>query len=119
MLYVPATKEDGKSAEKLRGVVADAVGDDAAGEIVGRIMRLYGGTQQYIPLERNAFRKTIALEIFARLGTDGATMTDLALEYKITFSHGYRLWREGQAERLRATMPFLPFLELAEDNNGD
>jgi len=118
MVYVPAAKEDGRSAERLRGIVADAVGDGAAEEIVGRIMRLYGNTQQYIPLERNAFRKTIALEIFTRLGDEGTTMTDLALEYGITFSHGYRLWREGRAERLRSTMPYLPFLEFGEDNNG-
>ena len=118
MAYIPAGKDDGKSAERLRGVIADAVGDGAAEAIVERIMALYGGTQVYFPLERRAFRKTIALEIFARLGRDGATMNDLAREYGITFSHGYALWREGRAEKLRPTMPYLPFLELAESNNG-
>jgi len=117
LLYVPARKEDGIAADKLRGVLADAVGDGPAEEMLERIMRLYGGIQIYLPLERNAFRKTIALEIFARLGTDGLTMTDLAREYGITFSHAYTLWREGRAEKLRPSMPYLPFLELAEDNN--
>jgi len=117
VVYVPSAKEGGKSAERLRGVVADAVGDGAAEEITGRIMRLYGNTQQYIPLERNAFRKTIALEIFTRLGDGGTTMTDLALEYGITFSHGYRLWREGREEKLRPQMPYQPFLGFGENNN--
>jgi len=118
MAYIPSKKEDGKSAESLRGILADAVGDGAADEVLGKIMRLYGGTQQYFPLERKAFRKAIALEIHARLGADGTTMTDLAREYGITFSHGYALWREGRAERLRPTMPYLPFMELSEGNNG-
>ena len=118
MVYVPTKKDDGKSAESLRGAMADAVGDRAADEVLDKIMRLYGGTQQYIPLERNAFRKAIALEIFARLGADGTTMTDLAREYGVTFSHGYALWREGRAERLRPTMPYLPFVELGDNNGG-
>jgi len=114
MVYVPGRKDDGRSAERLRGVVADAVGDGDAEEIVGRIMRLYGNTQVYFPMERNAFRKTIALEIYERAGGGGASMGELAREYGVSFAQAYRLWGEGRAERLRPSMPYLPFLELSE-----
>jgi len=102
---------------EMRGVLADAVGDAAAEHIMGRIVALYGGTQVYFP--RDAFRMTIALEIYERLGKDGTTMSDLAREYGISDSHGYRLWREGRKEKLHRTMPYLPFLELGESNNRD
>jgi Mor family transcriptional regulator len=119
MLYIPAKKDDGASAENLRSVLADAVGGSDAEKILSRIMGLYGNMQLYFPLERTAFRKTIALEIFARCGSGGCTMNDLAREYGISAMHGYRLWRIGQQEKLKPSMPFLPFLELAENNNCD
>ncbi|GHV76494.1 hypothetical protein AGMMS49942_13150 [Spirochaetia bacterium] len=119
MIYVPAKKETGISAEKLRGIVADVVGDSAAVEIVGKIMKLYGNMQVYIPLERKAFRKIIALEIYERSGKNGISMNDLAREYGISFTLAYHLWQEGQHEKLKPSIPYLPFLELAESNNGD
>jgi len=118
MVYIPSRKEDGESAERLREIVEDATDGDAAARIVARMMRLYGGTQQYLPLERTAFRKVIAMEIFARVGERGVTMNDMAREYGVSFTQAYRLWREGRAEKLRPTMPYLPFLELSESNNG-
>jgi len=118
MVYVPAKKEDGRSAEKLRGVIADAVGEAAADEIVAKIMRLYGNMQIYFPMEKNAFRKVISLEIFERSGKDNVTMDDLAREYGISFTQAYRLWQHGQREKLKPSMPYLPFLELAESNNN-
>jgi len=118
MAYIPAERENGSWGEKLRGVLADAVGDGAAAAILEKIMRLYGGMQIYFPMERNAFSKTIALEIFERHGSNGITMNDLAREYGISFAQAYRLWGEGQAEKLCPTMPYLPFLELAEGNNS-
>jgi Mor family transcriptional regulator len=114
MTYIPAKKENGTSAKNLRGVLADAVGDSAAEKILGRIMTLYGSMQLYFPLERTAFRKTIALEIYERCGNDGCTMNDLAREYNISAMSAYRLWELGQHEKLRPTMPYLPFLEMAE-----
>ncbi|MDR0376511.1 MAG: hypothetical protein LBH70_01830 [Spirochaetaceae bacterium] len=117
MVYIPARKEDGASAENLRRVIADAAGESAAGKIVGRIMRLYGGMQIYFPLERTAFRKIIALEIYARAGSNGCAMNDLAREYNISFTFAYDLWKEGRREKLKPSMPYLPFLELAGDNN--
>jgi Mor family transcriptional regulator len=119
MTYIPVKKKDGTLAENLRRVIADAVGDGAAEEIVGKIMRLYGSIQVYFPLERKAFRKTIALEIFARVGNNGCTMNDMAREYGISSDYAYKLWKKGQYEKLKPSMPYLPFLELAENNNHD
>jgi len=101
------------NAEML-GVLADAVGDAAAGRIMGKMAALYGGRQVYFP--RGAMRRTTALEIFERLGKNGTTMADLAREHGISDSHGYDLWREGRAERLRPSAPYLPFPEI---NNPD
>jgi len=117
MIYIPARKGDGNSAEKLRGVIADAVGDAAANEIVGKIMRLYGNMSIYIPMENNAFRAVIALEIFERYDKGTVSMDDLAREYRISFSQAFRLWKRGQREKLKPSMPYLPFLELTESNN--
>jgi Mor family transcriptional regulator len=114
MTYIPARKKDGVSAENLYRVIADAAGDPAAEKILDRIMRLYGNMQVYFPLERRAFRKIIALEIFERCGKDGVTMNDLAREYNICFSFAYHLWEIGRHEKLKPSMPYLPFLELAE-----
>jgi Mor family transcriptional regulator len=119
MVYIPARKEDGISAENLRRVITDAVGDTDAENILGRIMKLYGNMQIYFPLERTAFRKTIALEIYERCGNDGCGMNDLAREYNISAMHAYHLWKIGQHEKLKPSMPYLPFLELTESNNPD
>jgi Mor family transcriptional regulator len=117
MLYIPAKKENGKSAENLRRLLTDAVGEADAAKITVKIMRLYGNMQLYIPMEKYAFRKIIALEIYTRCGRDGNTMNALARDYNISFSFAYDLWKEGQYEKLEPSMPFLPFLELAENNN--
>jgi Mor family transcriptional regulator len=114
MVYIPARKEDGMSAAKLRSIITDAVGERTAARIAGKIMRLYGGMQIYIPLERTAFRTVIALEIYNRFGKGDGTMNDLAREYNISFSYAYELWKAGRREKLKPSMPFLPFLELAQ-----
>jgi len=114
MIYIPGKKANGSSAKNLRGVIADAVGDGYAEKILGKIMLLYGSMLVYIPLEEKAFSKTIALEIYERLGKDGTTMNDLAREYHISFTHAYELWKLGQREKLNPSMPYLPFLEMAE-----
>jgi Mor family transcriptional regulator len=114
MIYIPVKKKDGTSAGNLRRVITDAAGDSAAEKIVGKIMRMYGNMQLYIPLERCAFRTIIALEIYERYGKDGVTMNDLAREYNISFTFAYNLWKKGRHEKLKPSMPYLPFLELAE-----
>jgi Mor family transcriptional regulator len=119
MTYIPAKKKEGILAENLRRVIADAVGDSPAEKILDRIMTLYGSMQVYIPLERTAFRKIIALEIYKRYGNDGSSINDLARDYNISFSCAYNFWKLGQHEKLKPSMPYLPFLELAESNNPD
>jgi len=114
MVYIPEKKENGISAERLRGILADAVGDSAAEKILGKIMALYGTMQLYIPFERTAFRKTIALEIFERYGNDENSINDFARHYNISFATAYRYWKIGQREKLKPSMPYLPFLELTE-----
>jgi Mor family transcriptional regulator len=119
MIYIPARKKNGTSAENLRRVIADAAGDFAGEKIVDRIMRMYGSTQIYVPLERTAFRKTIALEIYERYGKSGVTMNDLARDYHISFTCAYNFWKLGRREKLKPSMPYLPFLEPAGSNNPD
>jgi Mor family transcriptional regulator len=118
MIYIPAKKETGTSAENLRRVLADAAGDYDGEKILGKIMALYGNMQLYIPMERTAFRKIIALEIYARYGNDGSSMNDLAREYNISFTLAYSLWKIGRHEKLKPSMPYLPFLEMADNNSG-
>jgi Mor family transcriptional regulator len=118
MIYIPVKKETGTSAENLRGVLADAVGGCDAEKILGKIMMLYGNMQLYIPLERTAFRKTIALEIYERYGNDGSNMNDLARNYGISFTLAYNLWKLGRHEKLNSSLPYLPFLEVATNNNS-
>ena len=117
-IYIPAKKEKGRSAKNLRGIIADAVGDGEAEKILGKIMRLYGNISLYIPMEKKAFCKTIALEIYERR-RDDVTMNDLAREYGISFNSAYALWKVGQREKIKSTMPFLPFLEMVENTNPD
>jgi Mor family transcriptional regulator len=117
MVYIPAKKETGRAAENLRRVLADAAGERGAEKILGRIMALYGTMQLYIPMERTAFRKVIALEIYERCGSEGIAMNDLARDYNISFTHAYSLWKEGRREKLKPSMPYLPFLEMAGSNN--
>jgi Mor family transcriptional regulator len=111
MVYIPARENAG---DGLLGVMADAVGDEAAEKILSRIRRFYGGASVYFPLERGAFRKTVALEIYNKCGTGGVTANDLAREYGISFAQVYRLWREGRRETLEKSLPYLTFLELTQ-----
>jgi len=117
MIYIPVRKKNGSSAGNLRGVVADAVGDSYAEKILARIMALYGAMQIYIPLERTAFRETIALEIYERHGGDGPSMNDLARQYGIAANTAYRRWKKGQKEKIKPSTPWQPFLEFDENNN--
>jgi len=116
MAYVPVKKDDGQSAEKLRGVLADAVGDKPAQEMLDKLMFRFGGLQLYIPFEHRAFKKTIALEIYERNQQNGESMDCLACDYHISFTHAYRLWHIGRKEKYAKTLPYLPFLEMANNN---
>jgi len=105
MIYIPGKKADGVCAENLRGVIADAVGDNYAEKILEKIMILYGGLQVYIPQENKAFRKTIALEIYERHVREETSINDLAREYQISFTLAYKLWKQGQHEKLKPSIP--------------
>ena len=66
-IYIPRYKKDGDgTAEDLRGILADAVGDHDAEIILSCIMEMFGGVQVYLPHERNAFRRELADEIYER-----------------------------------------------------
>jgi hypothetical protein len=100
MIYIPIKKDTGESAKKIRKVLADAVGEKPAREILKKLMFRFGGLQIYIPLERHAFRKTIALEIYERNFTKNESLNDIAREYNVSFAFAYTLWREGQKVKL-------------------
>ena len=117
LVYVPVKKDDGRSAEKIRGVLADAVGDKPAQEMLDRLMACFGGLQIYIPFEHKAFKKIIGLEIYERNRQNGESMDSLAGDYRISFSHAYRLWHIGQREKFDSSLPYLPFLELSYNNS--
>jgi hypothetical protein len=112
MLSVPAKKADGKTGSEVYGVIAEATNDRVARAALKKLMALYGGCQIYVPFERSEFRKVIALEIFKRYGKEGVTMNDLAREYGVSFTHAYRLWREGQRETVKKTLPYQPYLDF-------
>ena len=114
MIYIPLKKDSGAAAGKIRNVLADAVGDKAAQDILEKLMFRFGGFQMYIPMERTAFRKTIALEIYERNYKNNESINDLAREYNISFTLAYTLWKQGQHEKLKPSTPYLPFLETAE-----
>jgi hypothetical protein len=112
MVSVPAREAGGKTGCAVHGIIAEATNDKVAGAALKKLMALYGGCQIYVPFERSQFRKIIALEIFARYGKDGLTMNDLAREYGVSFTHAYRLWREGQRETVKKTLPYQPYLDF-------
>jgi Mor family transcriptional regulator len=114
MVYVPAKKDSGESAERIRGVLADAVGDEPAQKMLDKLMFQWGTMQLYIPLEKCAFRKTIALEIYERNHQKNESMNNLAREYNISFTFAYTLWREGRREKYDQTLPYLPFSEFLQ-----
>ena len=94
LVYIPRLRSDGKTAEALRGVLADAVGDLDAHPIVGRFMQLFGGVQYYIPKEFRAFRGEIRREIYERCDGTQETMNALCREYGVCYTQVYRMCRE-------------------------
>lgn len=64
--------------------------------ILQKWMDTFRGNQIYLPFERNAFRKTIAQEIYKRY--DGSTdcLFNLVHEYGISYTQVYRLYKEGR-----------------------
>jgi Mor family transcriptional regulator len=111
IIYVPNKKTDGKSAESLRGILADAVGDGDGEKILEKVMFHYGGLQVYMPLERCAFRRDIAAEIFGKYDGEENKIGDLCREYNMSFTQVYKLWYEGRKVKLEKEAPALDFGE--------
>lgn len=101
MIFLPKFKKDNsETAEQIRGVLADAVGDPAAETMLDVLMSQFGGVSLYIPQESRAFRDEMAKEIKERYDGTQETMRDLCRDYKISFAQVYRLWhRAEQIER--------------------
>lgn len=97
LIYVPLNKADGESAKRVRGVLADEVGDADAEKVLERLMTFYGGMQIYIPLEKTGFKRDIALEIYEKYKGGGEGMSKLCREYNMTYTQVYRLWHDAAA----------------------
>lgn len=100
LLYIPLSKVDGASAEKIRGVLADEVGDGDAEKILSKLMMFYGGLQIYIPLERTGFKGDIAQEIYEKYDGTNESMNEICREYNVTFAQVYRSVH-GVMEKIR------------------
>lgn len=90
LLYIPQNKVDGESAEKIRGVLADEVGDKDGEKILEKLMAFYGGVQLYVPLERTGFKKDIANEIYEKYYGTNESMSELCRNYNLSFAQVYR-----------------------------
>jgi Mor family transcriptional regulator len=106
LVYIPARKTTGKRTEELHGVLRDAVGDRDADLILEKLMALYGGYQIYIPMEKGAFRDTIAAEIYERYDGSSETLGDLCREYHVSFSSLYKLYYRGRDNKSQLNFQF-------------
>ena len=95
-IYIPARDGGGVSAEEIRGVLVESVGEHEARLMLSNIMALLGGVQVYVPKESRAFRECIAQEVFEKHDGSIGSMRELCREYSISFVQIYRLWREGR-----------------------
>ncbi len=108
MIFLPKfKKEKSETAEQLRGVLADAVGDGAAETMLDVLMAQFGGVPLYIPQECRAFRDEIAKEIKERYDGKQETMRDLCRDYKISFAQVYRLWHHAERLAIEGKQPGL------------
>jgi Mor family transcriptional regulator len=105
LIYIPKHKTSGDTTEELHGVLRDAAGDADSGRMLKKLMALYGGYQIYIPIEKKAFKKIIAREIYEHYGVD-KTIGDLCREYNISFNTVYRFFYEGRDEKLQGKFEF-------------
>ena len=106
LVYVPAHKTTGHTTEELRGILRDAAGDPGADLLLEKLMALYGGCQVYIPMEKKAFRRMIALEIYEKFDGINNTLGDMCREYHISFNTVYALYHEGRDEKAQMQFSF-------------
>lgn len=98
MIFLPRFKKDSsETAEQIRGVLADAVGDAAAETMLETLMSQFGGVPLYIPQECRAFRNEMAKEIKERYDGTQETLRALCRDYKISFVQVYRLWHIAES----------------------
>ena len=98
-IYIPVRTVNRISADALLGVLADAVGDREAELILEKITRLFGGGCVYIPFEKRAFKREIALEIYESCyGKE--KFREFIHKYSISFSQVYSLWKMGRKYKL-------------------
>jgi Mor family transcriptional regulator len=109
IVYIPVVRSKGDTAEKLRGIIADATDDGTAEKMLECIMLVFGGIQVYFPLERCGFKREMAVEIFKKYDCDTIKNGDLCREYNISFTQVYNLWREGQKIKIEEKSPRLDF----------
>ena len=100
MYYIPVKKKDGRLFTEMYETLREAVGERAANIIRDKIMALYGGFQLYIPLERTAFEKVIAEEIYRRAMDENASIREIFRDYGICFTRAYQLWKKGRKIKL-------------------
>jgi Mor family transcriptional regulator len=106
LLYIPLSKTGGKTTEDLYGVLRDAVGDFHAERMLGRLMTLFGGTPVYIPMEKGAFRRIIAREIYDRYDGTNEALRNICREYSISYTQLYRLYYAGRDEKAQGKFEF-------------
>ena len=106
LIYIPTTKASGKTADDLRGVLADAIGDYDAEIVLKKIMILFGGVQVYVPMESRAFRKEISVEIYNQYDGTQESMRELCRNYNMSFVQLYRLWAQGRENAKQLVFDF-------------
>jgi Uncharacterized conserved protein len=106
LISIPRSAKNSTTADDLRGIIADEIGDPDAEKIVSCLMNFFGGTQLYIPMETRAFSGEIAREIYARYNGTTESMREICREYKISYMQVYRLYHRAADELLQNKFDF-------------
>lgn len=99
LLYLPRSLRESKHVQRLLAAISDEIGDGLAEKVLIRLMKVFGGSQLYLPLEHVAFRDEIADEIFHRYDGSGDRLSELCIEFAISFTQVYRLFHHGKQRR--------------------
>lgn len=96
IIFLPKfKKENSETAEQIRGVLADAVGDPTAEIMLDVLMSQFGGVPLYIPKEDRAFRDELAKEIKEKYDGTKEMRGELCRIYNMSFSQIYRLYHRA------------------------
>ena len=95
-------------AEDLVSSVDKVLGEKEKSKKVARqVMRDFGGSQIYIPLERSAFKEDIENEMYEMY--NGANISEIARKYSCSFTTVYdsiKHVRKRRAERKKTSKTF-------------